>query len=415
MLNRLLLGALAIGGTFFCTTTATAQSYKAGFMVEASGDTIRGLVKHREGKSIYKSFFFKKDTNADVTEYSPESVVAYGFTNGSQLERKQLTDKKGNVLTAFAEVLVRGRLNLYQYQNQLYLAKQGEALMPLQKDEQNANSTKHLILINSLTLDCPVPEEHLAKMLNEISTQRMVEVVENYNNCVSPNNSITYNADKPWTTVEKGLSVSTHTATLDFNTGSHSLEQATFSQSQNLVFGAFFNIAFPRTSQRLSLQLEPLYSQEKHQGYAAVQEAQVKHQTDYSIAIKRLAIVSMGRYQLAQLAAFTPYLGVGLTSNIILSGQAIARIETESMINDTRHIETSITDEFLDSNLKKLYLVPTVAVGTGYQISDKHTMQFQIRYDLSQLSPGNKKDTSRSSTQLNSNNSIYLTAAYIFR
>lgn len=88
----------------------------------------------------------------------------------------------------------------------LFLAKGKGYLQPLIVESEEVSngertaikaSTKHLVLINSLTFDCPVPEDLMIKVQKKIAPPDIIEIVKAYNNCLSPNSSISYKEAKP--------------------------------------------------------------------------------------------------------------------------------------------------------------------------------------------------------------------------
>lgn len=420
-----LLCAFTIALTLLFSTKLFAQNYRPGYIVQAAGDTIQGLIRYREGDRNYKSCLFKTNEDSEAREYTPDNSLAFKIDNDALFESKKIVDKKGNATTAFLEVLVHGNLNLYEYKELLFLEKENSGLKLLSLETDAAKTggavgeratvttaTTHLILLNSLTFDCPVPENKMARLLKRLNIPDVIEVVEAYNNCRNPGNSIAYKADKPWMTTEMGILLGGHSTALNFKAGPYSIKDAEFPAANNFIIGGYFNIASPRRSERISLHLEPFYSREKHLGYLELQGPLIIFRNDYIIDIHRFSVLSMARYTIKNQKALNPYFGIGLSSNFIYSGKGTRRLETETLINDVRHIETTISEAFLD---KKFYVGATAALGTSYKINDEHKVIVQFRYEQGNYISGKPINHPDFTAHLDNNNSFYLTAAYIIK
>jgi hypothetical protein len=412
----------------FCLTLFSpglyAQSYRPGFIVKAEGDTAQGLVKYREGKRRYKSCVFKANEASDPQEFKPGDIIAYGITNDAVYESRSFIDDKNKEIKAFAEVLSHGKLSLYEYRDMLFLEKEKGDLKRLAIETSDPGvggvvgerrtttaSTKHLVLLNSLTYDCPVPEELLMKVLKKINSPNVIAIVEAYNNCKEPNSSITYRQNKPWLAIEKGLLIGTHTASLKRD-GPYSIKDANFPVKHNIIVGGHLNLNSPRRSEKLSLQLDAFFSKEHYLGYNEEHGPLITFRNDYDIKMSRLAAVVMARYTLANWKKANPYLAVGTSHNYILSSSAKRRQETETIINNIRQIDTNISEAYLNM---RYYTGATGALGTSFILKDKHKMLVQFRYEKSILIADRSFANDGLSMHLDSNNSFYLTAAYIFR
>src|SRR5690606_37403953 len=105
----------------------------------------------------------------------------------------------------------------------------------------------------------------MAKLLKRLNVPDVVAVVEDYNNCIEPNSSVTYKQNKFWTTIEKGIFAGSYATALQFDYP-NSFNKTSFPITHSLVVGAMLNFTFPRKSERWSVQLEPLYSMERYNG-----------------------------------------------------------------------------------------------------------------------------------------------------
>ena len=108
----------------------------------------------------------------------------------------------------------------------------------------------------------------------------------------------------------------------------------------------------------------------------------------------------------------SPYFGIGISSNYILSGKGVRRLETETTINDKRQIETTVTETSLGSNF---YVAATAAAGSSFRFNEKNTFLFQFRFEKGRYVSGKSVQHADYTAHLKNNNSFYLTAAYILK
>ncbi|MEJ8757675.1 hypothetical protein WG947_11740 [Pontibacter sp. H259] len=424
-MKQTLLLALTTLCSFIFAPSLYAQSYRPGFIVKAEGDTIQGLIKYREGKGIYRACVFKPAEKAPSQKYTPSDIVAYGIHNDAMFESHTFTNNKNKETKAFLEVLVHGKLSLYEYQNMLFVSKDRDTLQRLAVKVNDPGiggivgeirtttaSTKHLILLNSLTMDCPVPDELLAEVVKKINTPNAVAIVEAYNKCAASASNITYKQHKPWLTFDKGLFIGSHTTDFAFAEGPNSVHNTNFPVRSNVVIGGHLNLVSPRRSEKLSLQVDALFSKEQYQGYLEVQRPLTIHRTDFDIDITRFSAVIMGRYTTVRWKQVKPYLAFGASNNFILNSKAKRRFESETTINNIKQVDTFLSEATINMGY---YTGATAAVGTTYLLHDKYKLLFQLRYERSVLFANREFSNDDFTVHLNSNNSFYITAAYIFR
>ncbi|PVY44235.1 outer membrane beta-barrel protein [Pontibacter virosus] len=402
-----------------------AQTFRPGFIVQAAGDTTKGLVRYREGKQNYKSCHFKTADHAEATEYFPADIQAYGIVGEAPFMSKEVPGIEGAPSRMFIEVLEQGKLMLYTQDNLLYLEKENSGLkhLYLQTDDQDITmhigerkvvntSTQHLILINSLTLDCPVPDKLMLKVRQRLHVPNVTAIVRSYNNCAAPTSTISYKENQSWLKTELGVFAGGYSTALQFNhnTTIHWFKGAKMPSSSNFVFGAVFNFTSPKKSERLSVQIEPMYSKEHHAGtFEYPRESYVIH-GDYTIDLERLSLPIMLRYTITTNGRFSPYVGAGITNDYILSGDAGGSQKTvyhngltqESAVKRTE-IGTTFSHAF------------TSALGVKARINDRHSALLQFRYEYGRYLASDLSN-SDSRAFLNENHQgFYLTAAYLFK
>ncbi|PKV67056.1 porin family protein [Pontibacter ramchanderi] len=405
---------------------ATAQIYRPGFIVQAEGDTTKGLVRYREGKLTYQSCLFKTSEDAAAQEYLPADIRAYGIVGEALFMSKEVPATDGTLTRIFVEVLEQGKLMLYTQNNLLYLEKENSGLkqLYLQTDDQDITmytgerktintSTQHLILLNSLTLDCPVPDKLMLKVQKSLHLPHVTALVRSYNTCASPNSAISFKENQSWLKTELGVFAGSYSTALYFNhnTTIHRFYGAKFSMNHNFVFGGVLNFTSPKKSERLSVQMEPMYSQERHIGSFTYPRDSYTISGDYTIEMTRLSLPIMVRYTITTNGRFSPYFSAGITNDYILDGQ----------VSGLQKTEYHSTGTIQYSNLRKSDIGTTfshaftTAVGTRFKITERHATLLQFRYEHGRYLA---TDLSNSDSRLyltKKHQGFYLTAAYLFK
>jgi len=123
-------------GLLYLTPAYTQGNYKAGYVVNLSGDTLTGFIDYRDWNKNPQQIFFKKDLNARTPDsYSVKNASAFAV-NGYELYRKytvsvsqnldeqidlaERVDSTYTIDTVFLRLLIKGKyVSLYQYEDAL--------------------------------------------------------------------------------------------------------------------------------------------------------------------------------------------------------------------------------------------------------------------------------------------------------
>ncbi|WP_018476529.1 outer membrane beta-barrel protein [Pontibacter roseus] len=422
-MKQTLLAASLVLSALFLALDSSAQAFRPGFVVRTEGDTLHGFVKYREGQSKHSSCLFKTDNEADAMEYSANAIAAYGIAGDAPYVSREVRDTTGAAEKKFVESLVLGRLSLYQHLRALYLQKDGGELKLLQITTDDTGvpsstgdiktvttSTQHLILMNSLTYDCPVPEQLMLKLQKKLNAPDVIAVVRAYNNCAEPENNVTFKEDKPWLSIGKGITIGVSSTSLKFM-HTPELSAASFTSSQNLVVGALFNFSSPKKSERLSVQFEPLFSTEKHTGHAVKENFSYTRTSSHTVEVKRLLLPILVQYNMFTTKTLSPYFGAGLSSGYGLSSSIVSEHEIKYTSKDLQRTETSKSEIG-----HKVYFSPTAAVGTKIRISQRQEAMLQLRYEHGRyIQDGPSVSGDRNGYLSEDNKVLYLTASYIIK
>lgn len=158
---------------------------KPGFIITSAGDTLRGLI--RDKVDLSQQLSFKATADTEFKTYTPNDIPAFYIEGDYFFQSKAVVpDQKLFLLT-----LVSGTLNLYQYSGQVvfYLQKKDGILRKMEKSDavvgdEYKNDIRYRNILNNFTAECP----DMARLINRsnFNDRDLINVVETYNNCVTP-------------------------------------------------------------------------------------------------------------------------------------------------------------------------------------------------------------------------------------
>ncbi len=172
----LLLLAILISS---CTGILFAQQiFREGYVVKNSGESLTGLIEYSDKQDIPPVCTFKRFDIARSVVYYPEDIQAFGYRNGNRFESREVNGRK-----SFLEVIVTGKIILYQKGSKYFIDKDHTGLTELKKGpftynwgEANRGFRSLSEFLNFITEGKagPVPEKFNTK--NEI-----VPLITSYN------------------------------------------------------------------------------------------------------------------------------------------------------------------------------------------------------------------------------------------
>lgn len=125
------------------------------------------------GVSAHRTCSFKQSETADVVDYQPADIKAYGFTGDKHFETKSVSLNNATLEPVFAEVIVKGLASLYRIENIFALEKENEGLHLLKNEriitESNGKkvvkqSNQHVATLNMLLFDCVELRERISQI-----------------------------------------------------------------------------------------------------------------------------------------------------------------------------------------------------------------------------------------------------------
>ena len=309
---------------FFSTQMIFSQvDFRKGFVINNSGDTIYGVINYREGSNSYKYCLYRKSLNDSIIKYTPQNIKGYGFIGDRVYESRNVLSSsqvKENEV-AFFEVLTRGLITLYRFDEDFYVLKGDTVFYKLYQERKESNeggftlvtyAPKYIGYLNILMGDSPAYVKRISDLsFNEKSLTRLVE---DYNREKSFS-SVSYKSGKPWTSWSVGISGGMSSSRLSFS-GSEEYYYnllGSYSTSTYPFIDLAVEFASPRLSERIALRADMILYNDKFTSYVRTQA--YFHDTRYftTIDITQLKI-PVGLCYYFRLNKYTPYINLGASA-----------------------------------------------------------------------------------------------------
>lgn len=296
------------------------RDFRPGYVIMQSQDTVHGLVDYREGLRKYHTCDFKTSNTAAVRSYTAADVKGYHFINDKFFVSKSVKSHADTVTTVFVEVIVSGKISLYRYDNDFFIAKDTSPLHRLTNEQYetvvNGNrvmgsSNRYIGVLNHFMSDCRNVKSRIAR--TDLFEKSLTEVVHAYNKCMEAP-TVVYKSKLPHAKVTLGLVGGVNVSALSFGNPPQEYLRGNFQRSVAPLGGVSLDIFSPRINQRLSFHAELLYGQADYISFYAVRD---KHRTNrhyVRIGTETLQIPVGLRYQFPE-RKFTPFFTAGLANH----------------------------------------------------------------------------------------------------
>jgi hypothetical protein len=106
--------------------TLAQKIFREGYVVKNSGESLTGLVEYSEKQDVPSACTFKRFDIAMTVVYYPGEIQAFGYRNGNRYESREI-----NGTNCFLEVIVTGKIILYQKGQKYYIDKEHTGLIEL--------------------------------------------------------------------------------------------------------------------------------------------------------------------------------------------------------------------------------------------------------------------------------------------
>jgi hypothetical protein len=315
--------------------------YRNGYIITNARDTLFGLVDYRERAKAYKSCDFKISKGQNTITYEPSNIIGYGFENDKFYQSKEISIKDQISKVAFLEVIVRGLVSLYKFEDTYFIEKDNNGLQQLLIETKEVfvdgkrvlkNTNQHIATINMLLFDCAEIRAKVQKI--RLYEKELTNLIEDYNRCKGEP-SITFKNKKPWTKAIIGMTGGLNISQLNFeaNPGYRHLA-GNFEVFKSPMIGVSIDILSPRLSERISFHADLLYLTTKYYNYTLYKISSSVERNYVTIELRQLKIPIGIRYTFPK-REFTPYFNAGMSSTIHLSSNSIwvQEVESNSVVN----------------------------------------------------------------------------------
>lgn len=347
MKKELLAVLLLSAASLLCPKAQAQGRFRPGYVVQLTGDTLRGQVQQRGAVRAAVACAFRTAATAEPTEYHPAELRAYGFAEGDHYEARvteRLRNKREVVLrTLFLNVLAQGKAQLYSMRDKddlthFYLATSPDSVQELRQVRTAVPSTNQDQIVYETQYpfravlaeafrDCPAVQHLLPSLV--LSEGDLRRVVARYNACVAAPGAPALAPAVPGqqrSRVSFGVVGGLQNDRADFESSS-AFSSGEFKGSGRPFGGVFMVLSTPALNHHLSLRLDALYEHLRYADkyvYGKETESPVTQQVTFNLNYLRLPL--QVRYSLLR-RRVTPYLMVGASYNYLLAYSAPTHTE----------------------------------------------------------------------------------------
>jgi hypothetical protein len=283
---RFFFMAAIIGAGILNTFEARAQAdFRTGYIVQATGDTVRGQIDYRGARRGAQQCLFRAAGARDAVPFQPDQLRGYGLASGEYYISQFIPAVANQSSTAqptatgtapapqalFLEVLVAGEAYLLAQHDQAgsthyYILKKGAAL-PTELVQERRQVMQDGRLRNELLLpvfrgvlttqfaDCPAVLLRVSK--TEYKESALIAVVEQYNACRQPGQLIAAHQRPTEANLELLLGGQLSQTTYNENEHSDNLSGAIAPE-----FGLALRVGRRTAKQKISFRLELHYARQ---------------------------------------------------------------------------------------------------------------------------------------------------------
>ena len=315
--------------------------YRDGFIITNARDTLYGLVNYREGAKAYQSCDFKISKSQNAITYEPQNTIGYGFGNDKAFQSREISIKGKPSKVAFLEVIVRGLVSLYKFEDVYFIEKNGTGLQQLINETNEVfidgkkrimKTNQYVGTINILLFDCVELRPKIPRI--RLSEKALTNLIEDYNRCKGAT-GITFKAKKAWTKTIIGATGGLNISQLSFpsNPGYEHLA-GDFEISKSPTMGVSLDLLSPRISERIAFHGDFLYLSSKYYKYTLNDGGASIERNYVTIELKQVKIPIGIRYTFPR-REFTSYFTAGISSTIHVnsSSKRVHEVESNRVVN----------------------------------------------------------------------------------
>ena len=249
------------------------KDFRAGYVILNSNDTVYGFIEYKGNKANARKCIFMKEFPGKfpTTEYSPESLRGFRFTNGKYYISKHLIENDKDELL-FLEYLIHGKVDIFYYRDEnsdeFYFIDKGDGrLLPLTIEEKDVSiegvnyrqeTKKYVGVLKYVMQDSPlVSQEAETTDLNHMS---LIKIAKDYHYSVcNDQQCIIYEKELPrirfflGPVIGLNLNLITRSSSNSFPSYYYYFAYGSFKTTLDPAIGASFRLNLPLLNEKLSV------------------------------------------------------------------------------------------------------------------------------------------------------------------
>ncbi len=351
----------------FSCLSYSQENFLAGFVINNSGDTLKGFIDYRNWAINPKVVDFKSPGTSYPTTFLPADIKEFSvkdeiYVSGIvEVENTSIEDNrldydsrlKITVDTIFLQTLIRGKIGLYYYMNNkgrvnFYANKDGRFELLVYKKYLIRQGTTSLIFtrkdyIGQLNLyfnDCQTIQTKIEKTLYAKSD--LIKLFQDYYKCSSSEMGFQRKPERVH--LQIGALAGASLTELKFNSDISDydyLENTKYKLSTNFSGGLSFDIIMPRNQGKLSLNNELLFSMYKTNGqyeFLDYNNTHKKFTTEFGYSYLKINNLLRYRFLFSNISLF---INGGISTGIRLSEKEYVKKEFTTTYSETSVYEGS--------------------------------------------------------------------------
>jgi hypothetical protein len=305
-------------------------TYRPGYIVQLTGDTLRGELQVRSAIRSAKVCRFRATATGTHTDYLPAQLRGYGL-NGIAAYRAQFVPQRGldGATVLFVKLLVVGQANLYGYQDNedvshYYLAMGTDTLQTLRSfrvrkiinnEEYFEEQAPFRTVLAKALRDCPSVQYLIPQLA--LAEKDLTKLVTRYNECLGgPAAQVQVPRQHAW--LSMGITGGLEATKLNVSPTFSLLRDGSFTATSP-VAGLFFNLVSPAFNRNVAFRLDVLYEKMRYADtYVARNVSTVEERTQASFEVSYLRLPLQVRYHF-NTGRFRPFLQAGGSMSLLLS------------------------------------------------------------------------------------------------
>jgi hypothetical protein len=376
----------------FCSNILSAQlNYRAGYVITLKSDTLYGSINDGSSFRNSKECKFKSDKIGKPVKYLPGEIKEYRIVGGNYYASKPLFIRN-NSKQVFAEVLIKGKTNLYtDWHNKsikYYIEKEGGRFIGLsnesiraQYDNESGDRVynKYYWMVTKAYRDTLYrvfrDSKEIQKQLDNVdyTEESLIKIVKSYlDETCFDDDCLIYERDLIKSKTSSGIFVGLQLSKVTFLESKEDpkVEGRKANITCSVPIGIFYNIPLTFINRKLSFQIELLTNTINHKSFGGIEKLNfIKY-----IKSTTLGVPLLLKYEIAK-RKISPSIAFGKETAFIVNSK-VKREYTEAQLLYRSYTE----DQLLHKIQKGGWFFE---IGMDYKLSPKLSLFSNARFQSS--------------------------------